>query len=177
MSNGQCSNGAKAGAPFDGVNYDSQLNSATGRNVKLKIPGASARTYSGKGVLVSMLRFMMKSRCRLGGFARSFVSLHFAGTHGAETAPTRAVFPVGLPFPEVCRRSYECCSEEAAQKRGLNAVHGDRNELSAFQQAQICDRTPATQKVECSTMGGHKMPQAQVGGLDFSFTYRAGRDG
>ena len=122
VSNGQCSNGAKAGAPFDGVNYDSQLNSATGRNVKLKIPGASARTYSGKGVLVSMLRFMMKSRCRLGGFARSFVSLHFAGTHGAETAPTRAVFPVGLPFPEVCRRSYECCSEEAAQKRGLNAV-------------------------------------------------------
>ena len=64
----------------------------------------------------------MRSRCRLGGFARSFVRLHFADTYSAETVSRGAVFPMGLPYPEVCKKHSEESSDVGAEKRCLNAI-------------------------------------------------------
>ena len=100
----------------------SQLNSMPPMLTTLKVPGASAKTYSGKGVLSSTLRYLMKSRCRLGGFARSFVRLHFAGTQSVETVSRGAIFPMDLPYPEVCRKDSSEDRKRGAEKRSINAV-------------------------------------------------------
>lgn len=100
----------------------SQPNSEEPKIERVTVPGASAKTYSGKGVLSSMLRFLMGSRCRLGGFARSFVRLHFADTYSAETVSRGTGFPMGLPYPEVCRKNSVESPEGGAEKRSLNAI-------------------------------------------------------
>lgn len=112
----------EAGTLSSEVFTTSQLNSTKPETETVTVPGASAKTYSGKGVLSSMLRFLMSSRCRLGGFARSFVRLHFADTYSAETVSSGTVFPIGLPYPEVCKKNSRESPEAGAQKRSLNAI-------------------------------------------------------
>lgn len=72
-------------------------------------------------MLLSLLRYVFAGRSRLGSFARSFVSQHFAHGTSRGTAPKR-LFPMALPYPEVFRRGCRGEKEELARKKGVSAI-------------------------------------------------------
>ena len=90
------------------------------------MPGASASTYSGRAILLSLPRHLLRGRCRLGAFCRSF--LHgvptgelFSGT--GDKASSRRGFPMPVPYPEAFKRlADDSGSALLAQKRGVNCV-------------------------------------------------------
>lgn len=87
----------------------------------IKVPGSDVSTFSGQGVLQSLLRHVLSSRCRLGGFARSMVLPQQAAEVDQQTSRHRALFPMPLPFPEaLCK-----CAEPRggiARKKGICAL-------------------------------------------------------
>ena len=87
----------------------------------IRLPGASASTFSGRAILQSLLRFVLGGKSRLGSFARSFVCQQFAPGTSLGTAPN-SLFPMGLPFPEVFRKGSSLSDAEAARKKGITAI-------------------------------------------------------
>ena len=81
-----------------------------------KVPGATASTFFGRAVCQQMLRLLLKGRCRLSGFARSFAALRDAPLMGEETSPS-SVFPIPLPYPEVFQSRRTMPAEERARKK------------------------------------------------------------
>ena len=65
------------------------------------VPGATASTFEGAAILEKSLQHLLKSRSRLGGFARSFAALRFAPFIEEEATRRPDVFPMPLPYPEV----------------------------------------------------------------------------
>ena len=68
----------------------------------IQLPGSRAPTFHGRSLLKCCWRFMLRGRCRLSSFARSFVSRRFDHSKPCGTA-ARNVFPMPLPYPEVLR--------------------------------------------------------------------------
>lgn len=87
----------------------------------IEVPGSGVSTFSGQGILQSLLRHALSSRCRLGGFARSMVFPQQAAEVDQQTSNHRALFPMPLKFPEVLSKSTEV-RRGAAKKKGLCAL-------------------------------------------------------
>ena len=83
---------AKAGPPPS--NDDGRL--------AIQLPGSRAPTFHGRSLLKCCWRCMLRGRCRLSSFARSFVSRRFDHGNHCGTAASN-VFPMPLPYPEVLR--------------------------------------------------------------------------
>lgn len=99
----------------------------------LKVPGASAPTFEGAAIFDMSLQHLLRSRSRLGGFARSFAALHFAPFIEEEAAQHSDCFPMPLPYPEVFGRRARRTGEGLALKKGvtsllvvLNFLHSNR---------------------------------------------------
>ena len=113
---------AKTGA-FSSANSNSQ-------SPVIKVPGAEAGTYTGRVVFQQLFRTLMRSRSRLGCFARSFAARRFL-QHEEDTTP-KDVFPMPLPYPEVFRKEGPCQDRDARKKIvvgiiiGLNYLHLNR---------------------------------------------------
>ena len=91
------------------------------RQGPVHLPGAGASTFSGRGVFHSLLRMMMRSRCRLGSFARSFVTRHSDCLAGSNTAQ-KEIFPLPNPYPEVFRKKTAADDRKCARKKGVVAL-------------------------------------------------------
>ena len=91
------------------------------RSPQIHLPGARASTYSGFGLLQSLLRHMLRGRCRLGGFARSFVAMHFACQEAGMTAKPE-LFPMPAPYPEVLLKKSSAQDARMARKKGVVAI-------------------------------------------------------
>ena len=76
---------------------------------RIQLPGSRAPVLHGRKLLRSFLRYILKGKCRLSSFARSFVSRRFDQKQVSGTA-ARGVFPMPLPYPEVLR---EGCKEDS----------------------------------------------------------------
>ena len=87
----------------------------------IHLPGAAAPVFHGRRMMHSFLRHILKGRCRLSSFARSFVSRRFDRNNVSGTA-TRNVFPMPLPYPEVLRTGEIDQSSNGARKRWLCAL-------------------------------------------------------
>ena len=87
----------------------------------IHFPGAAAPVFHGRRMMHSFLRHILKGRCRLSSFARSFVSRRFDRNNVSGTA-TRNVFPMPLPYPEVLRTGENDQSSNGARKRWLCAL-------------------------------------------------------
>lgn len=87
----------------------------------IEVPGSGVSTFSGQGILQSLLRHALSSRCRLGGFARSMVFPQQAAEVDQQTSNHRALFPMPLKFPEVLSKSTEV-RRGVAKKKGLCAL-------------------------------------------------------
>lgn len=88
----------------------------------VKVPGAKASTFSGRGILQSLLRHLRRSKCRLGSFTRSFTNLPFSPKYIGDTGLSRSCFPMPLPYPEVLQEGSHMDSETGCRKRGMNAL-------------------------------------------------------
>ena len=89
---------------------------------ELKVPGAKASTFSGRGILQSLLRHLRRSSCRLGSFSRSFTNLPFSFKYVEGTGSTRRCFPIPLPYPEVLQEGRSGDAASNCRKCGLNAA-------------------------------------------------------
>ena len=85
---------------------------------EIRVPGAAATTVHGTSVLQSMLRQLLKSRCRLGSFARSFVAQQLQPQHSRGTACSE-LFPMPLPYPEVLREKRNEVSQKLDARKKL----------------------------------------------------------
>ena len=92
------------------LNYDSRPS--------IQLPGSRAPVFHGRKLLKCCWRFLLRSRCRLSSFARSFVSRRFDQCECAGTA-ARNVFPMPLPYPEVLREGSDETSLKGAVKRWI----------------------------------------------------------
>ena len=102
---------AKAGPPLSGD--DSQP--------AIQLPGSRAPTFHGRSLLKCCWRFLLKGKCRLSSFARSFVSRRFDHSTCRGTAAS-GVFPMPLPYPEVLRRGSLEDSLQGSVKRWVCGV-------------------------------------------------------
>ena len=80
---------------------------------RLKVPGASAPVISVPGLANSMTRRVLSSRCDFASFLSDVTCLP-----GTSTSASPSVWPVPLPFPEVCRG--HCSGATAWRKRYVN---------------------------------------------------------
>ena len=97
---------AKAGQlPLDGDSRPS-----------IQLPGSRAPVFHGRKLLKCCWRFLLRGRCRLSSFARSFVARRFDQCDATGTA-ARNVFPMPLPYPEVLREGSAEDSLRGAIKR------------------------------------------------------------
>lgn len=85
------------------------------------MPGSKASTFEGRAILNSSLRHLLRARCRLGCFARSFCHQRFdrASEHGTAFGE---LFPLPLPYPEVLCKGATDEDGRLALKRGVSAV-------------------------------------------------------
>ena len=90
-------------------------------STSMHVPGAAASTYHGVRIFHSLLRHLLKSKSRLGGFARSFVTWHSDRQTPDGTAP-QELFPLPLPYPEVLWRKPAEEDKRMALKKGVAAV-------------------------------------------------------
>ena len=102
---------AKAGPPLS--SDDSQP--------AIQLPGSRAPTFHGRSLLKCCWRFLLKGKCRLSSFARSFVSRRFDHSICRGTAAS-GVFPMPLPYPEVLRRGSLEDSLQGSVKRWVCGV-------------------------------------------------------
>ena len=87
----------------------------------IHVPGRGASSFNGCGVLHSLLRHLLTSRCRLGGFSRSLLAWQFAPCNSEATGNTD-LFPMPLPYPEVFRDNAGSPRHDMALKKGVVAV-------------------------------------------------------
>ena len=87
----------------------------------IQLPGSRAPTFHGRSLLKCCWRFMLRGRCRLSSFARSFVSRRFDHSKPCGTA-ARNVFPMPLPYPEVLRGGSLEDSLRGSMKRWICGV-------------------------------------------------------
>ena len=80
-----------------------------------------APTFHGRSLLKCCWRFLLKGKCRLSSFARSFVSRRFDHSICRGTAAS-GVFPMPLPYPEVLRRGSLEDSLQGSVKRWVCGV-------------------------------------------------------
>eukprot|EP00438_Fugacium_kawagutii_P022352 Skav233118 [mRNA] locus=scaffold1342:395006:405928:- [translate_table: standard] len=92
-----------------------------GESVFIGLPSAKASTFSGRRILHSLLRHLLRSRCRLGAFARSFVAQQLAHPTEDVTVPAE-LFPMGLPYPEVFKKKNRDADSAFPLKKGVTAV-------------------------------------------------------
>ena len=91
---------------------------------------ANASTFTGRGVLQGLLRHLLRSRCRLGAFARSLLAWQFAPST-EEVTGSAELFPFPLPYPEVFQSSMERFDKRNhAEERHCSNCH--RAELPLF---------------------------------------------
>lgn len=112
MKTPQFGSGGKTGLP------EPQFHS---RSRPTKVPGASASTYSGSSIFQSLLRHLLSSKSRLGGFARSFVTWHLAHRISDGTASFE-LFPLPCPYPEVFWRKSAEEDKRLSLKKGVVAA-------------------------------------------------------
>ena len=91
------------GERFPESNIQSKVEPLAKPGLPSASPGANASTFFGRAACQRMLRLILKGRCRLSGFARSFAALRNAPSTSKETS-TAAIFPMPLPYPEVFQR-------------------------------------------------------------------------
>ena len=98
----------------------------------IRVPGATASTYSGRAVIQSLFRSLRRGRCRLSGYARSFAALRFDHQIAGATN-SQEMFPIPLPYPEIFEAGRRMRAEDEARKKGatavliiLNYLHRDR---------------------------------------------------
>lgn len=91
------------------------------RSGGIHLPGSKASTFEGRAILNSSLRHLLRARCRLGCFARSFCHQRFdrASEHGTAFGE---LFPLPLPYPEVLCKGATDEDGRLALKRGVSAV-------------------------------------------------------
>ena len=87
----------------------------------IHVPGSNASTFTGRGVLQGLLRHLLRSRCRLGAFARSLLAWQFAPSTEEVTGPAE-LFPLPLPYPEVFQSSMERFDKRNTLKKGTVAI-------------------------------------------------------
>ena len=87
----------------------------------IHLPGSLAPVYHGRKLLRSCLRYILRGKCRLSSFARSFVSRRFDQKQSFGTA-CRSVFPMPIPYPEVLRGGAADESLRGAVKRWVCGV-------------------------------------------------------
>ena len=87
----------------------------------IHVPGSNASTFTGRGVLQGLLRHLLRSRCRLGAFARSLLAWQFAPST-EEVTGSAELFPLPLPYPEVFQSSMECFDKRNTLKKGTVAI-------------------------------------------------------
>ena len=87
----------------------------------VRVPGATAATYTGAGFFNTFLRKLLKVDCGLGYFARSLVSHSYA--QSCTSACSADGFPLPLPYPEVAR-SVEGGGDSSSDvlKQGVNSI-------------------------------------------------------
>ena len=85
------------------------------------VPGSGASTFSGGAILQSLLRHLLKSRCRLGSFCRSFVTQQLACSMQGATACSE-LFPMPIPFPEALQKKNQFADGKSTMKKGAVAV-------------------------------------------------------
>ena len=71
--------------------------------------------------IYSLLRHLLKGRCRLGAFSRSLLAWHFAPSSGEVTGSSE-IFPLPLPYPEVFQKKHRAEDARGALKKGVVAV-------------------------------------------------------
>ena len=91
------------------------------RSPEIQVPGANASSFSGRQALQSALKMMLRSKCRLGGFARSFVTQRWTHRTTGETVNAE-VFPMPMPYPEALRSQNGALSRRQAMKCGVVAL-------------------------------------------------------
>ena len=89
---------------------------------RLKVPGANAPVISVPGLANSMTRRVLSSRCDFASFLSDVTCLP-----GTSTSASPSVWPVPLPFPEVCRG--HCSGATAWRKRYVNLAVAAMNWL------------------------------------------------
>ena len=87
----------------------------------IHLPGSRAPVFHGRKLLKSCLRYILKGKCRLSSFARSFVARRFDQSDPFGTA-CRSVFPMPLPYPEILREGSLEDSLKGSVKRWVCGV-------------------------------------------------------
>eukprot|EP00435_Cladocopium_sp_Y103_P068139 s66_g31.t1 len=116
------------------------------RSASIHVPGSSASTFSGRGVLQSLLRHMMKGRCRLGSFSRSLLARQFAQSTSAETGQ-KEIFPMPLPYPEVFLAKDQAEDDRCTRKKAVVAVVITLNYLFLNRAKEVGDALGGRQKL------------------------------
>ena len=88
---------------------------------EIQLPGSRAPVFHGRKLLKCCWRYILKGKCRLSSFARSFVSRRFDQSYDYGTA-AQSVFPIPLPYPEVLREGSSEDSLRGAVKRWVSGV-------------------------------------------------------
>ena len=87
----------------------------------IRLPGSQAGTFSGEKIFHALLRYVTKSSCRLGSYARSFCQRRFDPATRRETA-FKSLFPMPLPYPEALRKGARESEGRLALKKAICAV-------------------------------------------------------
>ena len=119
------------------------------RPSSIHVPGSNASTFSGRGVLQGLLRHLLRSRCRLGAFARSLLAWQFAAPTEEATGPAE-LFPLPLPYPEVFQSSMECFGKRDALKKGTVAIVIGLNYLFLHRSKHVGDAFGGRRKLNRS---------------------------
>eukprot|EP00438_Fugacium_kawagutii_P006451 Skav204515 [mRNA] locus=scaffold3201:99100:106360:+ [translate_table: standard] len=77
---------------------------------------------SRRAILESLLRHLLKSRSKLGLFARSLADLRFPSEHIGGTGLSKKCLPLPLPYPEVFRKGTRMQPAESSRKKGVCAI-------------------------------------------------------
>lgn len=98
------------------VNHDEPRNLRS----PIRLPGATAGTYSGQKLFMAFIRFLLQSRSGLALFARSFLCL--TREQDDVPAPTecfsgRGGFPMPPPYPEAMRKKWTASVRSLLGKR------------------------------------------------------------
>ena len=109
------------GDPHSATKSEGKDEAEEPQGVSIRVPGARASTYVGRSVLNSFLRHLMRSRSRVGAFARSFCCQTFDRAMTHDTA-FRGLFPVPIPYPEALCRGARDDARRLCEKKAICAV-------------------------------------------------------
>ncbi len=87
---------------------------------EIRVPGSRAQHYLGRNLFNKLFRYVLRSDCGLGLFARSLfgrVNLDFDFTESLPSA-----LPMPIPYPEAFRKGWSAAPREIARKRAVNCI-------------------------------------------------------